>query len=727
MNKIFAYLTVLIILIHAGAGGALAGEPGKASLAFVTYIQWDYQEYIAAILVNSIRRWGGAYADCPIYVVLADPERTGFRLKDKNLIFVPLTISDPVRSFTLAAKAFAAAKVEEMTSGKVGSLVWLDPGTIILRPPEEYDLKAGSAAAVAPVHFINTGQAETEAIDAYWEPIYKRCGLDLKKLFSVETFVDGKRVRAWLNCGMFSVRPERGLFREWATILDEFINDKEYQRLAITDRIHRTFLHQAVISTLIVSRLERREIHMLPRGYNYPLFCHGLDFTTVTGDIYKIPPHKRARTLNELTSVFIESLFDEHADWVKFIPPADEPLKSWLINEYENSLKVVDRIYREENSCNSYLVLTDDGSVLVDPGGAASPESALRRLARKSPVQAILLTHSHHDHIEGIAGWTKDEDIPVIAQRKIMEFIDHNNRLRGFDSRRLAIQSGTPLPQGAAEKATTPMPATFLFDKSHSAAYGGIHFESFHTGGETPDQSVIWIPELKAVFTGDNYYSSFPNLSTLRGSPARPALEYIKALDKALSLEPEVLLPGHGEPLLGWDNIRRKLTKYRDAVRYVHDAVVKGMNEGKDARTLAQEIALPGEIEIPQAFGRVSWAVRGIFDAYAGWFDENPSSMYKLPPSSIDSELVRLCGGADVLARRALELAQNGDEVRALHMTDVVLAVDPKHKPALEARLSALKSLLAKSGNSIEANWLRYGIHAAESKLRGGENGTRSR
>jgi glyoxylase-like metal-dependent hydrolase (beta-lactamase superfamily II) len=718
MNKILAYLTILIILVGVGVGGALAGEPGKTSLAYVTYIQWDYQEYIAAILVNSIRRWGGAYADCPVYVVLADPERTGFRIKDKNVIFVPLTISDPVRSFTLAAKAFAAAKIEEMTSGKVGSLVWLDPGTIILRPPEEYDLKAGSAAAVAPVHFINTGQAETEAIDAYWGPIYKRCGLDLKKLFTVETFIDGKKVRAWLNCGMFSVRPERGLFREWAKVLEEFINDRDYQRTAITDRGHRTFLHQAVISTLIVSRLERREIHMLPRGYNYPIFCHDLDFTTLTGDTYKIPPHKRARTLNELTSVFIESLFAEHPDWVKFIPPADEPLKSWLIDEYENSLKVADRIYREENSCNSYLVVTDGGSVLVDPGGAASSESALRRLARKSPVQAILLTHGHNDHIEGIAGWTKDKDVPVIAQREIVKFINHNNRLRGFDSRRQAIQSGTPLPQELAEIAATPIPATVLFDENHSFAMGGLHFELFHAGGETPDQSVIWIPELKAVFIGDNFYSSFPNLSTLRGSQARPALEYIQALDKALSLEPEVLLPGHGDPLRGQENIRRKLTLYRDAVRYVHDAVVKGMNEGKDARTLAQEIALPPELALPQAFGRVSWAVRGIYSAYAGWFDENPSSMYKLPPSSIDSELVRLCGGADILARRALELAQSGDDVRALHMTDIVLAVDPNHKPTLEARLSALKSLLAKSGNSIEANWLRYGIRTAEARLK---------
>jgi hypothetical protein len=82
------------------------------------------------------------------------------------------------------------------------------------------------------------------------------------------------------------------------------------------------------------------------------------------------------------------------------------------------------------------------------------------------------------------------------------------------------------------------------------------------------------------------------------------------------------------------------------------------------------------------------------------------------------SELVQLCGGVEVLAKRAAELAQNGDEVRALHMTDVALTVDPNCRAAVEARLAALKSLLTKSGNYIERNWLNYGIRTAEERLK---------
>ena len=188
MTKMCAVLTALIVFIGAGAG-AQAGEPNKADLAFVTYIQWDYQEYTAAMLVNSIRRWGGEYANCPIYVVLADPERSGFRLQDKNVKFrAPGT--ERLRPF-LSLRDQGLCRGQgggDWRPAKPETLVWLDPETLILGPPREYDLKKGQGAAVAPVTFINTGQAENEPVDAYWGPIYKRCNLDLKKLFDGRDF-----------------------------------------------------------------------------------------------------------------------------------------------------------------------------------------------------------------------------------------------------------------------------------------------------------------------------------------------------------------------------------------------------------------------------------------------------------------------------------------------------------------------------------------------------------
>jgi hypothetical protein len=225
----------LLTMAFLFTGARLNVEPAQSArrvdlqpMAFVTYIHYPYQEDAAAMLVDSIRAWGGEYRDCPIYAVLTDPKSTGLRLKDKNVQLVPLELEESVRKYPFAAKAYAAAKIESLIAGKARSLAWFDPETMLLRPPREMDLKDGISAAVAPVAFINTGQTENEPLNAYWAAIYKKCSLDPKKLFIVETRVDCKKVRAWLNCGMFAVRADRGLCREWAKVLDEFYTTRSF-------------------------------------------------------------------------------------------------------------------------------------------------------------------------------------------------------------------------------------------------------------------------------------------------------------------------------------------------------------------------------------------------------------------------------------------------------------------------------------------------------------------
>jgi alkyl sulfatase BDS1-like metallo-beta-lactamase superfamily hydrolase len=232
------------------------------------------------------------------------------------------------------------------------------------------------------------------------------------------------------------------------------------------------------------------------------------------------------------------------------------------------------------------------------------------------------------------------------------------------------------------------------------------------------------MPESKTAFIGDNYDGaglpepkSFPNIYALRGTKPRWALDWISSIDKVLSLKPEVLLMGHGEPIVGNQEITRRLTRFRDAIQYVHDETVKGMNAGKDVYTLMQEIKLPASYDLTEAFGKVSWSVRGIYDGYAGWFDTNPSTMYDLPPSSVYPDLVRLAGGPDPVTKLALEKFNAGNPVEALHLTDVVLAFDAKNVAALNVRLKVLNALQERSENYNESGWLEFGIKKTKESL----------
>lgn len=203
----------------------------------------------------------------------------------------------------------------------------------------------------------------------------------------------------------------------------------------------------------------------------------------------------------------------------------------------------------------------------------------------------------------------------------------------------------------------------------------------------------MWIPQWKAVFTGDTFYESFPNIYTMRGTEPRMALDYVHSLNKVLAWKPELMLPSHGPALNGGENIAARVTKYRDAILYVHDAVVKGMNDGKDVFTLTREIKLPSNLDVGEGYGKLTWSIRGIYEGYAGWFDLNPATMYGAPPSSPYADLVKMAGGPDPVVARALEMFQKGQAAEALRLIDAALAAAASHRGALEARLRILKSL----------------------------------
>jgi len=368
---------------------------------------------------------------------------------------------------------------------------------------------------------------------------------------------------------------------------------------------------------------------------------------------------------------------------------------------------------------NTFMVVTRDGNVIVDTSIAAAAPAHKRALTAMNagPIKAIVLTHAHGDHTGGVALW-KQPGTEIIAQRAHEEFVAYQLRLRGYFARSNAAQFGIGAAGGGAAgpAAAAPVPPTVLFEDRYSFEVGGVRFDLLHTPGETPDHLTVWIPEFKAAFIGDNFYESFPNLYTLRGTETRKALDYVESLNTVLALEPELLLPSHGPAIRGHDEVRRQLTRYRDAILYVHDATVKGMNEGKSVLTLMQEIKLPPALDIGESYGKLTWSIRGIYEGYVGWYDGNVSTMFG-PPSQAYGEVVKLAGGPDAVAARALQLVES-DAVRALYLTDMALAVDARHRPALEARLGALRWLDAHSGNSNERGWLAAGIRDAEARLK---------
>ena len=385
--------------------------------------------------------------------------------------------------------------------------------------------------------------------------------------------------------------------------------------------------------------------------------------------------------------------------------------------------RIHERIWVSSGNSNSYLVATDAGSVVFDTGldPHAAEQKAALEAAAPGRVRYAILSHSHAGHTGGAELW-RQSGAKLVAHRLFRQRAGDQARLQAFRDRRGSVLWGPIMAEGPYR----PVEPDVVVDERWDFELGDLGFQVLHTpGGEGPDSISLWIPELRALFVGDMFGAvlgegAFPNLFTLRGENLREAQPFIDSLERVLALEPEIVLPGHFEPVAGAEEIRAIVGRLRDAVRYVHDATVAGMNQGRSLWELMREIELPPELAVSQQYGRVPWGVRAIWESYTGWFRyESTTELYAVPPAEAYPDLAGLAGGAGPLVERALVRLEGGEALRALHLVEVALAGEPAHRGALEARLAVLEALAAEVGdrNFQEAGWLRHRIAGARAAL----------
>jgi len=296
------------------------------NLVFAMLVTSPTEEQQANILINSIRDFGGRYAGCPVYLFISDTVNASCRsITASNVTFIPIDVSDTLPKYPFLSKVFACAMAEELAQGKSEILVWMDVDGLVLNEPDEFYLGKNKKIAIRPVNLRNNvGLLINNPADPYWQKIYDYTGLATDKVPVVETLVDTRKIRSYLNCAIFSIRPDQGIFREWKRLFLLLAHDREYQNNACITDNHKIFLHQAVLSAIVSSRIKKNEIQWFSQKAGYPLHHHN-----------ELPQEKKAGRLNQLESLIYERLWDV-PNWIMSTIQVDEPLKSWLKEKYES-------------------------------------------------------------------------------------------------------------------------------------------------------------------------------------------------------------------------------------------------------------------------------------------------------------------------------------------------------------------------------------------------------
>ncbi|NQV35110.1 MAG: MBL fold metallo-hydrolase [Phycisphaeraceae bacterium] len=317
------------------------------------------------------------------------------------------------------------------------------------------------------------------------------------------------------------------------------------------------------------------------------------------------------------------------------------------------------------------MIVGETGLIIVDTGmDTVSAKQVLRNFRKitQKPIQAIILTHSHGDHTGGVPVFAGSEDPPIWA-RSI--FGSEGDPLQAAELTitrvRGARQGGFKLPPekrinngiaqaywpkrgGAVFQTDEKVGPTHTFSEARKRlSIAGITLDLVAVNGETEDALYVWLPDRRVLFAGDNFYKSWPNLYAIRGTMYRDVRAWADAVDMMLKEQAHYLVPGHTRPITGKENIAAMLTDYRDAIRFVFDRTIEGMNRGLTPDELVDYVKLPQRFQdkdyLREYYGNVQWAVRQIFNAHLGWFDGNPSSLFPLKPRAEAQHIADLAGG----------------------------------------------------------------------------------
>ncbi len=164
-------------------------------------------------------------------------------------------------------------------------------------------------------------------------------------------------------------------------------------------------------------------------------------------------------------------------------------------------------------SSNSYLLLgtwnkLEDVNALIDTGSDDYIIDEIEKINKgvgKRPLEKVILTHTHFDHIGALKELKKKYSVEVMAFTKVP----------GVD--RLLVDN-------------------------EMIKLGDDYFQIIHSPGHSSDSACIYCASERILFTGDTSIRVYSKDSTYTE-------EYIETITKLARLRVNVVYPGHGEPI----------------------------------------------------------------------------------------------------------------------------------------------------------------------------------
>jgi glyoxylase-like metal-dependent hydrolase (beta-lactamase superfamily II) len=333
------------------------------------------------------------------------------------------------------------------------------------------------------------------------------------------------------------------------------------------------------------------------------------------------------------------------------------------------------------------FIVTDSGVVAIDAGLA--PENvkaavaALRKITDK-PVTHVIFTHTHYDHVGGLAALKAEgPSVTVIAGA-------------GYpDEKRLEASVGIAYPAfyGPQGKHRFDVAVDRAVAKKETLTVGGVELVLHPVqGGETNDALVVELPKSGVVFAGDVLmpYVGAPFFN--EGSPQGliDAYAYLRAL------KPKIVVQGH--TAMTYRFTPESFEGMEAALRETQAATLAAVATGRPLDAVLADAVLPGALKqhpsavIPFVATREHFITR-VYQRQTGYWAPG-AELEPVAPDAWAAVLDLVADESDAaLARTAKRLNGQGDYALALKVATLGLSRHPDSAGLSDARATALDGL----------------------------------
>jgi len=354
--------------------------------------------------------------------------------------------------------------------------------------------------------------------------------------------------------------------------------------------------------------------------------------------------------------------------------------------------EIADGLFFVHVFANVSVLRTREGLVMVDTGAWLGRDRTFALVRRIDPARlhTAIYTHGHADHAFGLPPFlaeAADKKLPrprIVGHENVAPRFERYRKTHGYNATINARQFSTP----ASWPTEFDAPDT-TYESELTLEVGGTTLELHHARGETDDHTWIFLPQRKILFSGDQFIWVTPNA----GNPQkvqRYAADWAVSLREMAAKEAEVLVPGHGLPIVGAERVRQALTDTAEWLEHLERETVARMNAGETLDTILHEVKPPAHLAqrpyLQAVYDEPDYVVRNVWRLNGGWYDGVPSHLKPAPEAELGAEVAALAGGTGALVARARALVQAGNLRLACHLADWAVAAAPASREAHAAR-----------------------------------------